>query len=570
MDRETAVTFAQHASVPAWSRRDFLRHSGSAVLLASAAGVPGLLEACSSSGGGGRPTSGRAVRGGRVVAGIGTEATNFNSAIATSLTANTAASLLMFDGLLTTDAQGDLTPAIASTLPKVSADGTTFTFTLRPGVRWSDGTPLTANDVLFTYNLMFAPEYKEVPSARRSSLEANILSLEAPDSRTFVVRTKQVWAPFLTLHSQYGIMPAHAFTGMSGKQVATADFNTAPAVVSGMFKFVRWDKGQQLVLARNESYYGTKAYVDTYVQRVLTNTATFPDLLRTGEIDVAQVDPTQVDSLRSVGSVALTSYDTTSMPFYAYNLRPERPAGAFLSNKAVRQALLLALDRSQMVKVALNGLGGVPASWIPPGSWAYNPHPSPVYAHDPKKAARMLDEAGWTMGGDGVRAKGGARMELEIDVIGSLQPHVQIAQIMQAQWKDLGVTLDIRTAAASAVVNNYLNARNFDLSMGQVNWPDDPDEGNMFSSTSTGPGGLNAMNYRNLALDQLFAKAVQTVDRARRKALYGQIQNILNEDLPAAPMAVIKSTFAYNKRVHATFSAGNRTWQRGVWVADGK
>lgn len=552
-----------------WSRREFVERAGSFALLTSVASTIDLLAACSGTPSSGGAGTGIPVKGGHLISGVTAEVSNFNTAIATSLTQNGLANLLLFDGLLSTNSKGELIPSIAS-LPNVSSDGTTYTFSLRPDVKWSDGTPLTSADALFTYGLMFAPDYKDVPSARRSVLEANIESLQAPDPHTFVVKTKQVWAPFLTLHSQYGIMPAHVFQAMTGKQVASADFNTNPTVVSGMYKFVSLQKGQQLTLARNDSYYGTKSYLDTYIQTTIADSSTLPALLEAGEIDVAIIDPSQAGALRSVKSIGIASYPTSSMPFYAYNLAPDKPASVFFSDRSVRQALLYALDRQEIVKAVLDGQGTVPLTWEPPASWAFNEQAKPVYSHDAKRAASLLDAAGWKPGSDGIRTNNGRRMEFEMDVISSIKTHTAMAQIIQEQWKTVGVDLRLKTAAVSTVIQNYLYSRNFDLSMGQVNWPDDPDESNMFNSSSTASGGLNAMDYVNPQLDHVFDQAAHVVDRAKRKVFYDQIQDILNEDLPAVPLVVINAVIAYNKRVHASFSPHTRAWQRGAWVSDRK
>ena len=114
---------------------------------------------------------------------------------------------MCLDGLLSSKGNGDLVPYIAQEVPKVASDGNTYTFKLRKDVKWSDGQPLTSDDVLFTYNLIFAPEYAAVASPRRGDFTQHVASISAPDQYTFVVKTKTPYAPFLVTHGQYGIMP---------------------------------------------------------------------------------------------------------------------------------------------------------------------------------------------------------------------------------------------------------------------------------------------------------------------------------------------------------------------------
>lgn len=176
-----------------WSRRDFLKRTGgAAAYMAFLAGGLEFLEAC---GGGSTQTSQTPKKGGHVIEGNFSDIRTLNSMLSSDTASNQVIGL-MFDGLLNYKKNGDLVPALASDLPKTSSDGLTYTFKLRSGLKWSDGQPLTADDVVFTYQLAYDPKYKDVASPRRGDLSKYIASVTAPDPQTVVIQTTQVFAPF--------------------------------------------------------------------------------------------------------------------------------------------------------------------------------------------------------------------------------------------------------------------------------------------------------------------------------------------------------------------------------------
>ena len=288
---------------------------------------------------------------------------------------------------------GAATPWLASKYAW-SNHNKTVTFTMRPGVKWSDGQPLTSDDVLFTYNLIFAPEYAAVASPRRGDFTQHVANISAPDPYTFVVKTQTPYAPFLVTHGQYGIMPKHVLGSLAPAAINTADFNSAPMVTNGAFKFVRWDKGAQVVFTRNPNYYRGAPLLDQFVYKVVPNTTAVANQLKTGEIDAGQLDPSQVDSMRTEQSIGITGFAVPGFQFYMQNLDPSKPTGQIFQDLAVRQALYTAINRDGIVKTVLFGQGQVANSVEPPTSWAWNPNAKPVYKYDPSKANQMLDQAG--------------------------------------------------------------------------------------------------------------------------------------------------------------------------------
>jgi peptide/nickel transport system substrate-binding protein len=558
-----------------WSRRDFLKHlGGTAAYGAFLAGGLELLEACGNGGGGSSGTTTTPKKGGHLVEGTFNEIRTMNSVLVSDVYSQTVTTL-MFDGLLGSQANGDLFPLIAESMPKTSSDGKTYTFKLRKDVKWSDGKQLTSDDVLFTYQMMFSPRYKAVNSPRRGDLEAHVATIEAPDPYTFVVTTKEVWAPFLALHARRPIMPKHVLDVGDPLAINTADFNVAPGVVSGAFKFVRWDRGQQVVLARNDGYYRGAPHLDQYIYKLAPDSIAMTNQLKTGEVDIAgQVDPSLWDSLATVDTVnRVPAFTTSQWIYYIYQLDPSKHAGRLFADKVVRQALLYGLDRQQMADHVYFRQAAVADSVIPPVSWAHSPSVTPKFKLDKQKAQSMLDQAGWAKGSDGIRAKNGVKLQFQMITNVNSPQRVQLLQIMQQSWKEIGVDATPNAIQFPQLVTQLQNVRTFDLLLIGFNYDADPDEAQVFSSLGTAPGGFNGGHFVNGQADELWRQAAATLDRTKRKQLYKQLQDLYADLAPMPILLFQKGLWAHNKRVQG-MSIGpynqydNRSFFKDLWVSD--
>lgn len=554
------------------TRRDFLCMSAAGTLGLGAGGsMTALLQACGAS----ATPSRSPVRGGHLVEGTIGDPLGFNPVLLVD-PVSTLPSNLMFDGLLDWTADGSLAPAIARSLPEISTDHLTYTFRLREGVRWSDGRPLTAEDVVFTYRLVYDPFYREVRSPLRGNVEEYLESVTAPDQQTVVFRTKRIYAPFLATVGRLGIVPKHVLGQLAPAEITTAPFNTGPLVVNGAFRFARWDKGQQVTFTRNDSCYRGKSLLDAYVYKVVGSSTGLVDQLKTGEIDVATVDPSAVADLEKTKNVSVVAFDVPNVEVIAFQLDPAKHGGAIFSDKAVRQALLYGLDRQAIVKAIYFNQAKVADAVEPPVSWAHSDSVRPIYRHDKKKAASMLDAAGWRIGSSGIREKNGRRLSFEMVTTAELAYRRALVQTMEAQWKEIGVEATPRPIAGSQLVAEFAQLRSFEMWVGgfQFNNPD-PDQSGLWHSRNTAPGGLNAMGYRNSQLDALLDAAVATLDQKARKEKYDRIQNVLADDVPAVVVFYNRGIWGVNNRVQGMKLGpynrfGPRPWMKDVFVADGK
>lgn len=555
------------------SRRNFLRLAGGLTLLGGSSAA--FLEACGGGGqSGGSSGSETPKKGGHVTEGWFSDIKTFNS----TLSSDTYSSLaigLVFDGLLNITADGKLVPALAQSVPTVESDQNTYVFKLKPNVKWSDGQPLTSADVLFTYNLFFAPEYEPVNSPRRGDFTSHVASISAPDPQTFVIKTKSPYGPTLPTHGLYGVLPKHVLGSIPPAGINTADFNSNPTVTSGVFKFVKWDKGAQITFERNPNYYAGASRLDGFVYKTVSSTVAVANQLKTGEIDVGQIDASQLTAIQATKGITVNGFTTPSFSFYMYQLDPAKPAGQIFQDVNVRQALLYATDREGIVKTAVFGQGAVANSVEPPTSWAWNKNTKPTYSHDPDKANKMLESAGWVKGADGIRAKGGKRLSFVMQGIAGSTAATNTMQIMQQNWKAVGVELTPKSVQFDQIVTAITATRDFDLILVGFNFGSDPDESQLFSSAGTRPGGFNGFNFKNAEADKLQTQAAASTDRNDRKQLYFQYQDLMAQLVPAPVLYFQRFNWGIGQRVKSygvgPFNQyGNRPWMKDVWVTDGK
>jgi peptide/nickel transport system substrate-binding protein len=559
-----------------WSRRDFLKRTGvaTAYLAFLAGGAELLAAACGPT----NPTNTTtAVKGGKLIEGSISDLASvpFNT-LNSGDTTSTQAITLTFDGLLGISAAGDNIPMLAQALPTVSADSLTFTFKLRPNLKWSDGKPLTADDVVFSYGLMYLPETKDFISRYRSDLDGYLQSVTAPDPQTVVFKFSKVLANFVDSHCRRGILPKSVLGSVSPKALNTHDFFSAPTVTSGVFKFVRWDKGQQVVFARNDNYWAGKSNLDQYIMKVVSDAVVLAQQLKTGELDTGQPDASQFDNLKTITTINTLAHINPGFVYYQHNLDPNRPSYQLFGDKNVRKALFMALDRDAMAKAVYFGQAVSANSVLPPTTWAYNKDVTPTYKYDKAAAQKLLDDAGWAKGSDGIRSKGGVRFSFELNTNSGNKVRENLIQVMQQQWKEIGVEALPRPIAFQTLVTQIRATHTFStLLIGIANGDTDPDQTTLWGTKGIGSGGLNGMQYKNPQVDQLLADALTTTDRAKRKPIYAQIQNILADELPAPILFYSNYLWGINKRVK-NFNVGpyntyqGRAWMKDVFVTDGK
>ena len=562
-----------------WSRRDFLKRTGGAIALTAfmAGGLEAFLAACGTTQ---SVTTANVKKGGHVIEGTTSDPTTFNAIFAQD-TASTIPIGMMFAVLLNEKQDGTPIPELAKSVPKPTDNGLTYKFDLRTDAQWSDGHPLTADDFVFTFKLQYDPQYQAVNAPNYPDLNNYIASVTAPDKYTLVVKLKNVYAPFLTSYLVgFAPLPQHILQPVVDAKPADfrkADYNSAPSVVSGAFTFGKWDKTQQIVLNANPKHALGRPNIDQYIIKNAADSLAITNQLKTGEIDIGGIDPSLWDDMATATNVTRTSFVGPSWDWYGYQMDPKNPkgrvSGKIFSDKTVRQALYYAVDRQKLAdKVYFKQ--AVPATSVLPGtSWGLATD-VPKYALDLKKAADMLDQAGWKLGSDGVRAKDGQRFTFEVITNIGNKTREAVVQVLAEQWKQIGVECKPKLIQFSDYTKTRQN-RDFDMVMGGISFSVDPSDINSQYEAKYIGISANRMGYSNPQVDTLLESALGVVDQAKRKEIYVQVQKLIMDDLPVGPLTLPKSLWGISKRVQ-NFNVGAfnryaaRPWMKDVFVTDGK
>jgi peptide/nickel transport system substrate-binding protein len=476
-------------------------------------GLPGILglalvvAGCSSS----APSSGEAKPHEAIVIGVGQEPDSLSPILGYSKDGASK----VFDGLLAHDRDLKLQPALARELPEVSADGLTYTFRLREGVNFSDGKPLTSADVAFTYRTILDPS---VDTTVRSDLAA-LDRVDAPDPRTVVFTLKYPYAPF-PQRTTLGIVPEHALGGVKGAALTTDGFNRNP-IGSGPYTVDTWRSGEKLVLKANPTYWGGVPAIKQVTFAFILDDNTRATRMAAGDLDAAALPPKLAERFRN--DKARTTYKESTADYRGVMLPTGNPVTGDL---AIRKALDLAVDRDAMVRGILNGDGEPAFGPVAPSSPLYArelAHPA-----DPVAAARLLDDAGWTKGDGGIRAKNGtsAKFTLLYPSGDALRKDLALAYVSDA--KKLGIDISLEGLTWDAIEPRM---RADALLMGQ-GAPYDPDfvSYETFHSSLAGQAFNNPGYYKNAKVDGLLDKGRRIRDEAGRARVYGDLQRELAAD----------------------------------------
>ncbi|GIF69290.1 hypothetical protein Ais01nite_73250 [Asanoa ishikariensis] len=441
---------------------------------------------------------------------------------------------LIFDGLVARDAGNALVPGLAAALPTVSPDGKTVTATLRDGIAFHDGSPLTSADVVFTYQAILDPK---VDSVIRSDLEM-LASVTAPDPKTVVFTLKYAYAPFLQ-RLALGIVPAAA---LQGTDVNQADFNRKP-IGTGPYKVESWTPGDKLVLAANDTYFGGKPANAKVVVAFVADDNVRAQRMRAGEFDAAELAPKLAAGFDSVGGYQVHRVD--SADYRGVMLPMGNPVTGDL---AVRKALNAAVDRTAMIGGVLGGAGEPAYGPVPPTSEFAEPAAAGRPAADAVAATAALDAGGWAAGGDGIRAKGGQRAAFTLMYPATDSLRKELALAVTADAKKVGIEIKPEGLTWDAIDTRISQDA---LLMG-FGTPYDPDftSYKLFSSQFAGQGYFNPGHYKSPVVDKALQDGRDLADPAARKAAYSSFQKQLATDLPWLFLAYLKHTYVVKDAVN--------------------
>mgnify|MGYP005838149195 CR=1 FL=1 len=445
---------------------------------------------------------------------------------------------LLFDGLTQSDAHGNIEGNLARWWD-VSEDGLIYTFYLRDDARWHDGALVTAKDVLFTIHAIQDPDYRGP-----AELAAFWRDVAVAQLNTYTVRftLPQPFAPFAS-YTTIGILPEHILSGVSAADLPSHSFNLAP-VGTGSFRFKEINE-DRLILERNPYDYRPQPYLDR-LQFVF-----YPDedaalaAYREGEID--GVSRVLLDDLtEALQDTSLTLYSAPLCGYTAVFFDTQSP---LFADPALRQALLYATDRQQLVDQLLQGQGLVAHSPIPPYSWAYNGD-VPHYAYDPAQAARLLDERGWLEQEDAAARNKGSQ-KLTFTLLTDDNPsHVQVAQELVRQWAAVGIVADVKVMPVATLIRDHLRPRQFDAVLYEIrSLPIDPDPYPFWHSTQAADPGQNLSRLHSAEMDILLEEGRLNGNAQTRKRLYDEFQVRFAQEVPALLLYYPVYHYAISNRV---------------------
>jgi peptide/nickel transport system substrate-binding protein len=505
----------------------------------------GLVLALAACSGPDRDEGAVAVRQGQDVAATGDilvegsigDASNLIPVLATD-NASHSISGLIFNGLVKYDRDLNIVGDLAESWD-ISKDGLIITFHLRKGVRWHDGRPFTAEDVLFTYRLTIDPK---TPTAYAGDF-LKVKKAEALDAHTFRVTYDKPFAPALMSWGS-SVMPKHL---MEGKDVTKSPLARHP-IGTGPYRFQEWKTGQKIVLAYNPDYFEGRPFLDGRVMRIIPDMATMFLELRARGIDQMGLTPLQytrqTENQYFRNHFRKYRYLSFSYTYLGFNLQ-----NPMFADRKVRQALAYAVNKEELIDGVLLGLGKEASGPFKPGTWQYNADVK-RYPYDPKKALELLAEAGWRdTDGDGILDRKGQRFEFELLVNQGNEVRAKTAEIAQRRLAEVGISVKIRVIEWAAFIKEFINKRRFDAVILGWTIPMDPDLYDVWHSSKTGPSELNFISYKNEEVDALLEKGRSTFDRAERKRCYDRIQVLLAEDQPYIFLYVPDALPIFNARV---------------------
>ncbi|MEU8044820.1 ABC transporter substrate-binding protein [Micromonospora echinofusca] len=434
---------------------------------------------------------------------------------------------LIFDGLVARDARNELVPALARELPTVSADGRTVTAKLREGVLFHDGSPFTAQDVVFTYQAVLDPK---VDSTLRSDLDM-LASVAAPDPSTVVFTLKYAYAPFAQ-RLALGIVPAKALTG---QDINKAEFNRKP-VGTGPYRVTSWTPGDRLLLAANESYWGGRPANSGVVVAFVADDNVRAQRMRAGEFDAAELAPKL-----ATGFDGQAGYRVQRVPTADYRGVMLPMGNPVTADLAVRRALNAAVDRAAMVTGLLGGAGEPAFGPVPPTSEFAEPSIVGKPAADPAAATAALDAAGWKPGPDGIRVRDGRQAAFALMYPATDSLRKELALAVTADAKKVGIKVTPEGLTWDAITPRMKSDA---LVMG-YGTPYDPDfvSYKLFGSAFAGQGFFNPGSYRSPVADRALQDGRANADPAARKAAYATFQKQLATDMPWVFLTYLQHTY---------------------------
>jgi len=467
----------------------------------------------------------------------------------------------MYYAPLALNDKDELVPEMLAEVPTlenggISEDGKTYTLKFKEGFKWHDGQPVTSADFKFTWEFIMNPDTKAQTTAGWNKIG----SIDTPDELTAIINMNEPYAPFAPTTLALPILPKHALEGVPDP--GNSEFARKP-IGNGPFMFKEWIPGDRLEVVANPDA-PIPAKLESIIFKFVPDINTLIALLRTGDVDLGyELPENQIPELEQIENLTVSAIPGVAIERYYFNLRDPKdltkPHPIF-SDINVRKALSMGMDRFTVVDKILQGYGQVAVTELDNTAW-FNEELKPV-PYDPEGAKKLLDEAGWTVGADGIREKDGVRLSFKHSMTTGDPIRENMQVFFQQNLADIGAEMIIDNYPAATLYGSCANDGIFGKSafdmMGFTNFPPGIDitaEWSDFFLTSTikdcekNPAGTNSWGFSDPAVDEALECSVTELDPDKRVACIKEAQKLIYDQYVTLYTYDTLNIIAYNNRV---------------------
>jgi peptide/nickel transport system substrate-binding protein len=459
--------------------------------------------------------------------------------------------------LVRVDRDNNLVPELITQIPTqenggVSKDGLTITYHLRKGVKWSDGAPFDADDVVFSFDAVMNPANNVTSRSGYDHIATNAngsLKIDEPDKYTVVLHMSKPYSPFAeTFFSTAGanpaLLPKHLLAGYSN--LNNVAYNAKPVGI-GPFMVKEWQRDQRVVLVPNPYYFRGQPKLKEIDDLLIPDVNTALTELQAKELDMSYTMP--VNMLEQVRT--LRDFVTWAQPSYIFRHVDFNLMSPKLKDPAVRQALRYAMNRPMILQTLYHGVGILQDQPAPRVSVYWDPK-IPLVPFDLAKASRLLDQAGWKPGPDGIRQKNGVRLDLNFATASGTVINDQLIELLRQTWKQIGVNITVshyqNTLLFGQYQDNGILARGkFDVAYFAWGVDQMGDLSVIYSCQYVPPNGQNYMHWCNPIADKAMNDFYTHYNQAQRNQDDHVVDTQLNKDVPTVVLMGSEVLWVYNK-----------------------
>jgi peptide/nickel transport system substrate-binding protein len=525
------------------------------------AAIAVLVSACGTT----TPTTATITNGGTLTWALDADAQSLNPFVAGDVPSVRAYSFI-FPNLYQADANLNVTPDLADGMPTVSSDSKTWTVKLRKNAKWTDGTPITADDVIMTVNMQNNQNLDTDAAFDWGELD-NVAKV---DTYTVKFTLKDAFAPFLANNLTTFVAPASVYGKIDPAKQRTDPVSLNPTVTGGPYKFDKRVAGSEIDYVANTGYYLGRPHYDKVIAKVITDATAAANALINGDV---QWHPALGESgsggvTKAKAAPGVQVHDYADLGYIDMRLNTRK--GHLFDNVLTRQAMATALDKPSIVQAATEGRGATLWGDLVPAYWAYDASSVVTFTQDVAKAKSLMTQAGWTIGADGIATRANPNTGAPQKFVGKIRvragkaQRIKAAQIISDQLSAIGIKLT-PDPTDFKVFYKPIQQGDFDVAIAGFGLTLDPDNFTTFHSSQLTPehkSGNNWTGYVNPQLDTLIeqerstVKSTSAATQAARKAIFNQIEKIISGDVVTYMLWADKSAMGWSTNVGGVVAGG--------------